>query len=142
MFLSAAERSKVQSKASQQLLPGESMTKGLFVASRYSRVNTQAGALSLVASRPEVPTKAGGASSLGHVHTAIVRAGRGLAFKVREKLRYQKCRIVLIKKSPDRLQFCQDTLDVAMLRAGPHGKILGQLGHKFLVRHVIVFGCP
>ena len=72
--------------------------------------------------------------------TAIVRAGRGLALKVREKLRSQKCRIVLVKEPLDCLQFSEHGLGLAAFRAGPDGKILGQLGQKFLIRHIIGFG--
>jgi hypothetical protein len=75
-----------------------------------------------------------------HLLIAIVRAGRGLALKVREKLRPQKCRIVLVKKPLDGLQFREHGLDLVAFRAGPDGKILGQPGDKFLIRHIIGFG--
>jgi hypothetical protein len=80
---------------------------------------------------------AGGGLGRLHFLTGIVRAGRGLALKVREKLRSQKCRIVLVKKPLDCLQFREHGLDLAAFRAGPDGKILGQPGDKFLIRHVV-----
>ena len=65
---------------------------------------------------------------------------RGLALKVREKLRSQKSRIVLVKKPLDCLQFSEHGLDLVAFRAGPDRKILGQLRHKFFIRHIVGFG--
>jgi hypothetical protein len=71
----------------------------------------------------------------------IVGAERGLALKLREKLRSQKCRIILVKKTAPPLSACravEHALNLATLRARPDGQVLHQPGHKYLVRHFVV----